>query len=431
MRAAEAAGESCPVKPFRFRFLAAFSAVVAIAFLAGAAVDRGVQSRHDGQGPPVLSEGPDFPLIREAWDIINREYVDRSALRSHPLTTGAIAGMVDALGDTGHSTYLTRAMIAEERTLLSGEYVGVGLEITRKGDKVVIVAPMDNSPAFAAGLRAGEQILKVNGQSVAAMGLTQVVNLIMGPAGTTVILSVFNPVSRGIQDVPLRRARIHMENVSWQQVPGLPFADLRVAEFSSGVTDEVTAALGKIRDAKLRGAVLDLRDNTGGELQEAIGVASQFLPDGDVLLEKDAKGRIFRDAVERGGLATRLPLVVLINGGTASGAEIVAGALQDARRAPLVGEKTFGTGTVLAQFPLSDGSALLLAVREWLTPSGRTFWHTGIAPDVAVSLPADATPLTPASLEGMTPAQLTASDDVQMKKALEILAAREGSRPAN
>jgi carboxyl-terminal processing protease len=409
------------LKPFRVRFLAAISAAIAIAFLAGAAVERRAHPLHDTPHPLAIARGPDFPLIRQAWDVINREYVDRSALRQRPLTAGAIAGMVDALGDTGHSTYLTPDMIAEERTLLRGEYVGVGLEITRKDDKVMIVAPLDNSPALQAGLRAGEQLLKVNGRSVTALGLAQVVALIMGPAGTTVVLSVFNPASHSTQEVPLKRARIHVENVVWRPLPGPRFADIRVAEFSSGVTADLRAALQKIEDMKLTGAVLDLRNNPGGDLQEAIGVASQFLHGGDVLLEKDAKGRIFHDAVQRGGLATVLPLVVLINGGTASGAEIVAGALQNARRAPLIGERTFGTGTVLEQFPLSDGSALLLAVREWLTPSGRTFWHKGIAPDVAVALPADATPLTPVSLAGMTREELDASNDLQMKKALEVL----------
>jgi carboxyl-terminal processing protease len=146
-----------------------------------------------------------------------------------------------------------------------------------------------------------------------------------------------------------------------------------------------------------------------------------------VVLEKDAKGLITHDTVRTGGVAVTLPLVVLINGGTASGAEIVAGALQDARRAPLIGETTYGTGTVLENFPLSDGSSLLLAVREWLTPAGRVIWHKGITADTPLSLAADAELVTPTSLKGMTRAALDASTDTQMKKALETLAA--GAHP--
>ena len=205
--------------------------------------------------------------------------------------------------------------------------------------------------------------------------------------------------------------------------PGTPFADLRVAAFGAGVAKEVRGALQQIEAAKLKGILLDLRNNPGGELAEAVGVASQFLSGGDVLLEKDAKGGISHDAVRQRGPATALPLVVLINEGTASGAEIVAGALQDARRAPLLGETTFGTGTVLENFPLSDGSALLLAVREWLTPAGRTIWHKGIVPDTRVPLSVDAELVTPDTLKGMTREELAATTDAQVKKAMDTLRA--------
>jgi carboxyl-terminal processing protease len=304
---------------------------------------------------------------------------------------------------------------------MRGEYVGVGLEIEEKNGRVVIVAPLDNSPAFAAGLHAGEQILRVNNKAIADQGLAEVVDLIVGPAGSTVVLSVFDPASRTTSDVTLKRAQIRVDNVSWQPVPGSSFADVRIAGFSAGVTKEVRAALQAIQDAKLQGVVLDMRNNPGGELGEAIGLASQFLPSGDVVLEKDAKGAVTHDAVRRGGVAPRVPLVVLINGGTASGAEIVAGAIQDARRGPLIGETTFGTGTVLEDFPLSDGSSLLLAVREWLTPEGRTIWHKGIVPDTPLPLPLDSEIVTPASLKGMTKADFDTSTDVQLKKALEML----------
>jgi len=408
----------------RALIIAGLAGAVVISFTAGAAAGRALSTSRRPSDPALRLVGPDFALLRQAWDLVDQEYVDRSALASGALTAGAITGMVDSLGDTGHSTYLTAKMVDEERSLMRGEYVGVGLEISQKNDNVVIVAPLDGSPAIRAGLRAGEQILKVNGQSVEGLGLSQVVSLIVGPAETTVVLAIFDPVSGTTSEVPLRRARIRLDNVSWKPLPGYPFADVRVAAFSRGVTTEVRAALQQVEQMKLAGVVLDLRNNPGGELHEAIGVASQFLRTGDVVLEKDVRGRVVHDTVEPGGVATAIHVVVLINEGTASGAEIVAGALQDAKRARLVGETTFGTGTVLENFPLSDGSALLLAVREWLTPAGRAIWHKGIVPDARVPMPPDAALISPTDVSRMTKKSLEGSPDAQMRKALELLARR-------
>ncbi|MGO9310984.1 MAG: S41 family peptidase [Spirochaetia bacterium] len=402
------------------RFVIPAAAAVA-AFCAGGAVDRVVLTHRPAPDPPPEASPPDFALMRQAWDIIDREYVDRPALQADSLTDGAISGMVDALGDTGHSVYLTPQMVREQRSRMRGEYVGVGLEIEPKNGGVRIVAPFDNSPARAAGLRAGEEILKVDGDSVAGLDISEVVGMIVGPAGSNVTLTVNDPAAQKTFDVTLKRTRIRVENVSWSPVPGTRFADLRIAELNAGVGREVKAAVQDIQKQGMQGAVLDLRNDPGGELDEAIAVTSEFLRGGDVLLEKDAHGEITHDGVRDGGTAPTLPVVVLIDGGTASGAEIIAGALQDAKRAHVVGETTFGTGTVLSDFRLSDGSALQLAVREWLTPAGRSIWHKGIVPDIPVTLPAAAEVVTPASLKGMSREALEAGGDVQMKKALELL----------
>lgn len=164
---------------------------------------------------------------------------------------------------------------------------------------------------------------------------------------------------------------------------------------------------------------MDLRNNPGGVLDQAVAVASQFLTGGNVLLVKDAQGKITPVPVQPGGLATNMPMAVLINGGSASAAEIVAGALRDRHRAELIGETTFGTGTVLNEFPLTGGSALLLAVDEWLTPDGQSFWHKGISPEITVDLPTDVNPLVPTDLAGMTAAQLHSSEDKQILRGLE------------
>ncbi|MFN2226601.1 MAG: S41 family peptidase, partial [Anaerolineae bacterium] len=244
---------------------------------------------------------------------------------------------------------------------------------------------------------------------------------IMGPAGTSVTLTVLNPDTGQTRDVTVTRARIDVQNVIWHQLPGTQVAHLRIVAFSQGVTDDLKKALAEIRRQGLEGIILDLRSNPGGLLDEAVGTASQFLAGGNVLLVKDAQGNTTPVPVQGGGVMTDIPLVVLINQGSASASEIVSGALQDAGRARLVGQTTFGTGTVLNQFDLSDGSALLLATEEWLTPEGRVIWHQGIAPDVEVALPANASPLLPMAEEGLTAEQLQASDDAQLLKALELL----------
>lgn len=213
--------------------------------------------------------------------------------------------------------------------------------------------------------------------------------------------------------------------MTWAQVPGTTLAHVRVAAFSDSVSKELEQALQDIHQQGMTGVILDLRNDPGGLLDESIGVTSQFLGSGNVLLEKDARGQIKPVPVKSGGAATNMPLVVLVNGGTASAAEITAGALQDAHRAELVGETTFGTGTVLNEFRLSDGSALLLATEEWLTPAGRVIWHHGISPDTSVTLPQDVTPLTPEAEKEMTPTQWRDSHDGQLQRAVDLLASSQ------
>jgi carboxyl-terminal processing protease len=196
---------------------------------------------------------------------------------------------------------------------------------------------------------------------------------------------------------------------------------VRIASFSKGVGEDLRKVLKSLQPEKPTGIILDLRNNPGGLLEEAVETASQFLGSGNVLQEKNARGEVTPVRVRSGGLALVIPMVVLINGGTASAAEIVAGALQDARRATLVGEKTFGTGTVLSPFPLSDGSALLLAVEEWLTPAGQVIWHKGISPDITVLLPPEVRPLFPEAEKEMTAAELRESKDGQLLRALDLL----------
>lgn len=363
----------------------------------------------------------DMQLVNQAWTTIQNNYVDRAGVQPKELTYGAISGMVDALGDTGHSTFLTPDMVKELKSMEKGEVKGIGIEVQMKNGQVVIVAPIDGSPAQRAGLRPGEVILKVGDEDVTDWPLSRVVERILGPAGTSISLTIQDPHTSRTRQVKLKRASIKLHEVTWQRLPGTELAHVRIATFDAGVTRDLRKALQECQREQVKGIILDLRNDPGGLLEEAVGVASQFLHDGNVVLTKDAKGQISKVPVLEGGLSSTMPLAVLVNQGSASAAEIVAGALQDSDRAPLVGETTFGTGTVLEQFSLSDGSALLLAVGEWLTPKGRSFWHKGITPQFVVPLPPEVIPLVPSAEEAMTPQQFQGSDDRQLLAAVRLL----------
>jgi len=288
-----------------------------------------------------------------------------------------------------------------------------------KNDQIVIVAPIDGSPAQKAGLRPGEIITKVDGQDLKGLTLVQVGQKIMGPLGTSVTLTIQNPQTGLVREYTLERAEIEIHNVIWHVVPGTNIVHLRIAGFSQGVTQDLQQALQDIQGQGYTRLILDLRNNPGGLLGEAVGVSSQFLSSGYVLEQRNAQGEVTPVAVLSGGIATEMKMVVLVNAGTASAAEIVSGALQDARRAELIGETTFGTGTVLNQFSLSDGSALMLATEEWLTPDGQSIWHNGITPDIQVMLPDSALPLFPEAEGDMTSSQFAASEDTQLLRAVQ------------
>jgi carboxyl-terminal processing protease len=392
----------------------------------GIVIDRQI-TRMSSQTSTQQDQGLDYSLIKQAWNTIDKVYVDRSAVNQQSLTYGAISGMVTALGDTGHSTFLTPEMVKSEHNFTQGQFEGIGALLEMKDGRPTIVAPFDGSPAQKAGVKPGDVILKVNGNDISGQSLTEIVSQVSGPAGTQVTLTLMDPNTGLTRDVTITRAKIQIHNVSWHMLPGTTLAHIRITAFSNGATDDLKKALEAAKAQGATGIVLDLRNDPGGLLNEAVTVASQFLSSGNVMLEKDAQGNIKPLPVESGGIAPDIPMVVLINNGTASAAEIVSGALHDAKRAQLIGETTFGTGTVLNEFPLSDGSALLLATEEWLTPNGTSFWHKGIQPDIQVSLPTNVSPVIPDQEQGMTAQQLQNSQDTQLLKGIQIL--QSGSKP--
>ena len=371
---------------------------------------------------PPIDAGSDFGLIEEAWQTIRANYVDRTAVTDQTFTYGAIDGIVTALGDTGHSRFLTPEMVKAQHEYTAGAFEGIGAYVESRDGAAVIVSPIDNSPAQAAGLLPGDIILAVNNEDVTLLSLNDVVQRVLGPAGTEVTLTIFTPATGETRDVTLTRAKIELQNVTWAQLPGTSVAHVRISAFSDGVGQDLQQALQDIQAADLNGVVLDLRNNPGGLLTEAINVASQFLPEGTAVLQReDAQGNVQTVTAVGGGTGLDIPLVVLINQGSASASEIVAGALQDNGRAQLVGATTFGTGTVLNEFDLSDGSALLLATEQWLTPSGRVIWHEGVVPDTAVALPIGTSLLGPEAERQLTAETLQNSEDAQLLQALQMV----------
>jgi carboxyl-terminal processing protease len=372
---------------------------------------------------PTPTQGTtDFGLIREAWDTLHEKYVGADELDDKTLIYGAINGMTEAVGDTGHTSFLT----PEERTArnndLSGSYVGIGVRIDAAEDGLpLIIGVFSGSPAEKAGLTPGLEIVEVDGKQTTGHDLDEVAGWVRGESGSSVSMTVRTGADGAPRTLSIVRADVAVVPVTWTLVPGTKTALIRLDQFSTGSSDAMKTALTAAREAGADRIVLDLRGNPGGYVGEAEVIASQFLKSGNVYIERDAAGKETPHPVRPGGIATDLPLVVLVDGNTASSSEIVSGALQDAHRGEIVGIKTFGTGTVLGEFVLSDGSALRVGTVEWLTPDGRRIWHEGIVPDVIVERPTDVAPLLPDDVRKLTATQAHGVADPQLARALQLV----------
>jgi carboxyl-terminal processing protease len=366
-----------------------------VSFLAGAAVGP-IVGLPISFGAQPLTTIPMFRVFWESWNLVQSNYVDRNAINPQRMTYGAIEGMLNTLGDAGHTRFLTPADLRSELQSISGQLEGIGAQMVVRELGPTILAPLPDSPAQRAGLMPGDTVVRVDGKDVSGLTLEEVVSMIRGPAGTTVQLTVVHPGETNLTDITISRERLTVPSVTWVMVPGTTFAHVLVSQFSDRAGEQLAAALTAARDAGATGIIFDMRNNAGGLRDEAIAVASQFIPEGQiVLVEHDAQGRATKVPAKPGGVAVTGPLVVLVNEGSASSAEIVAGAIQDHGRGPLIGATTVGTGTVLSNFRLSDGSALFLGTKQWLTPNGNEIWHKGISPDIPVAMPPATPPLTP------------------------------------
>lgn len=369
----------------------------------------------------AADQPPEFDTFWQAWNIVHQHFIDHEALNNQALTYGAIRGMIQALGDEGHTVFLTPDEVSRQRTNISGKYSGIGAQIGIREGLPVIVAPFDGSPAAEAGVKAGDIIIEVNSQDVTTWPLNDIVENIRGEAGTEVTLTLLRPDAGTSLEITIIRGEIDAPTATWAMLPGTKVALVRLSQFSADAADELAEAINQARANGATGLIVDVRNNPGGLLEQAIKVTSQFLKDGNVLQQEDADGNRQAYPVEPGGVATDMPMVVLINRGSASSSEIFAGAMQDHNRAEVVGETTFGTGTVLEPFILDDGSGLMLGTSQWLTANGRLIRKQGIEPDVKVELPIGADLLYPGIIQNMAAQELLDSPDTQVLKALELL----------
>jgi carboxyl-terminal processing protease len=412
------------MNPPRFRLFFPPFLLLLAAFATGVLFERaGWIPGRENQEPPGVRKT--FGPFWEAWNRVKENYVDRSKVDDKLLTQGAISGMIRALGDENHSVYLTQDERERASKDLGGQMEGIGAVVNVRNGKITIARAMPNSPARAAGLRAGDIIASVDDQTTTGLSLTQVVHKILGPAGTEVRLRIDRPGDAKPLDLTIKRAKVEVAEVTWGLLPGQPtIAYVRLSRFSKNSAKQMKQALEELRQKDVKGMILDLRGNSGGLKEQCVELASEFLPEGEsVCIQQDAQGKQEKVPALKGGSALKLPLVVLINRESASSSEILAGALQDHGRAKLVGTKTFGTGTILREFPLSDGSAVRLAIYQWLTPNGREIWHKGIPPDKGceVALPTNATEILPDPETPITEADLKKSNDAPLFKAIEVL----------
>ena len=403
-----------------------YASVVAVllALGLGAALGRHTAPVSIAGEPPHVQQ--DFSLFWQVWNLAEQHFVNAQALNTEQMVEGAINGMLAALNDPGHTRFLTAAQAKQEQQLLNGQFVGIGVEIAFQKNRPVIIAPIHGSPAERAGLKAGDVIVTVDGTDTAGMTPTELSTKIQGPAGTPVTLGVLAKGAQQLTIVTIMRAAVNVPAVLSHafSINGHALADIQIAQFATHANSQLRSTLLALQKQGLAGAVIDLRNDPGGYRDEAITVASEFLTHGNVLLEQNRAGQRTAFPVKPGAVAPTLPIVVLINAGTASSAEIFAGAIQDQQRGVLVGETTFGTGTVLQQFPLQGGAALLLGVDEWLTPDGHLIWHHGIIPNVTVPLAASVPLLTPDRESSLTPDQLLHNPDLQFARALQELLTR-------
>ncbi len=351
----------------------------------------------------------DLTTFYEAWDLVAREY-DGALPPADELIQSAIAGSLESLGDD-YTRYVSPEVAERTRQDMGGAVEGIGAMVEENEDGLFeIVRPIDGQPADLAGLLPGDVLIEVDGQSVLEFSFDEVILMVRGPAGTTVNLSILREGEPEPLQFSIVRARFEVAVVEYEMLPaemtgGAAIGYIRLTEFGATAEEKLLEALAAILAQQPSGLIFDLRDNPGGYLDQSVAVADAFLPAGVALFERNIRGLDQTFTTDDGDAAEEIPLVVLVNAGSASASEIVAGAIQDRGRAVLVGETTFGKGSVQQIHSLADGGELRVTVARWYTPDNHTIQDEGITPDIVVETPAD----------------LGGAEDGQLMRAIEYI----------
>ncbi|MFC1989038.1 S41 family peptidase [Chloroflexota bacterium] len=326
---------------------------------------------------------PGLEVVKEVWGIILRDYVDKDRLDAGALSEGAIKGILEELDDP-YTSYLGKQAYQLSLSGLEGKFEGIGAHVGIREGKLMIIAPIVGSPAAKAGIRAGDIVLEVDGMSTSEMSLEESVLHIRGSEGTPVRLLILHQGETEAEVIEIVRAEIKIPYVYFEMREDIAY--IRISHFSERTNEELSPVLESITREKAVGIILDLRSNPGGLLEEVVDVTSRFLQEGVVVYVVDNQGQRASLSIEPGGLTTELPLVVLVNSYSASGSEVLAGALQDYSRAVIAGVTTYGKGSVNTLHPLKNGSGLYITTGRWLTPNGRLIEGEGISPDYELEL---------------------------------------------
>lgn len=398
----------------KIRLFGTYLVVMVVGAALALAVNYGLQGAFENPEPVTASSSqlpPEFGRLGEAWDLLEREHIDRSTIDATQLSRGAIRGMLEALDDP-YASYLDPQRFGEEESKIQGVFEGIGAQVGIREELLTVIAPLPDTPAERAGIRAGDVILEVDGEPTENLSLQEAVSRIRGRQGTIVELLVLHSNEANPVLIPITRGKIPLETVRFTMLED-GIGHLQISSFATTTNGHVTEALQEFRESNGRGLIVDLRYNPGGLLGVVVDVTSQFLEDGLVTYELDGLGNRREWKVSSGGNGRDIPMVVLVNQYSASASEVFAGAIIDHDRAPVVGEATFGKGSVNTRHRLSDGSGIYYTIARWYTPAGTLIEGSGISPTIVVEADPDS------------------GADPQLDKALELLGVQptDSARP--